>query len=100
MRAERFDDAQGYRTGVDAPGGATPQPGVPTSAVGQIWSEFTLTAGYAPSKQFELRLEARADKANVAAFVTARGAAGASADDGAKLTDKQESLAVQAIYKF
>jgi len=95
VRAERFNDAQGYRTGVDAP-----QPGAPTDNVGQIWSELTLTAGYAPTKQFELRLEARADKSNVAAFVTAGGAAGASADDGAELTDKQESLAVQAIYKF
>jgi len=91
MRVERFDDAQGYRTGVDPP-----QPGIPANAIGQIWSELTLTAGFAPTKHFELRLEGRADKSNVAAFVTA----GAMAGGAASLTDKQESMAAQAIYKF
>jgi hypothetical protein len=87
LRAERFDDREGYRTGVD-----TPQPGVPMSSIGQIWSELTLTAGFAPTKHFELRLEARTDKSSVPAFVTAAGST--------SLTDKQQSLAVQAIYKF
>lgn len=91
VRAERFDDAQGYRTGVD-----TPEPGVATSNIGQVWSEFTLTAGYAPTKQFELRFEARADKSDVCAFVTA----GATDVSSATLTKSQESLAIQAIYKF
>ncbi len=90
VRAERFDDAQGYRTGVD-----TPQVGVPTGKIGQVWSELTATAGFAPSKHVELRLEARADKSNVPAFVKATAANGTPS-----LTDKQESFAVQAIFKF
>jgi hypothetical protein len=91
LRVERFDDRQGYRTGIDVP-----QPAVPPTNIGQVWSEVTLTAGFAPTKHVELRLEARADKSNVAAFVAAAGTGGV----GTSLTDKQESMAVQAIYKF
>jgi len=91
VRVERFDDPEGYRTGVD-----TPQPGIPTAKIGQVWSELTATAGFAPTKHFELRLEARADKSNVPAFVTTT----AAATGTPSLTDKQESLAAQAIFKF
>jgi hypothetical protein len=91
LRAERFDDPEGYRTGVD-----TPTPGVPMSTIGQIWSELTLTAGFSPTKHFELRLEARADQSNVAAFLKQGSADGSDA----ALTKNQESLAAQAIFKF
>jgi hypothetical protein len=52
------------------------------------------------------RRKARADKSNVAAFVTAGGtaagsmAAGSTAAGSTAPSDRQESLAAQAIYKF
>jgi hypothetical protein len=62
-----------------------------------VWSEATLTAGYAPTKHAEIRLEARTDKSNAAdAFV----AGGAPQSATAKLTDRQNSAALQAIVKF
>ncbi len=92
LRLETFDDPEGYRTGIDVP-----QLGGPTAHRGQVWSEATLTAGYAPTKHAEIRLEARTDKSNVAdAFV----AGGAPQSDTTKLTDRQNSAAFQAIFKF
>ncbi len=49
----------------------------------------TLTVGYAPSANFELRGEVRQDKTDKEALI-----------DGNKTTDKQTFLAVEALYKF
>jgi len=66
-------------------------------ATRQIWSETTLTAGYAPTKHMEVRLEARTDKSNVSdAFV----AAGDPQSSSARLTGRQNSAALQGIVKF
>jgi hypothetical protein len=92
LRAEWFDDPQGYRTGVDQP-----RTEFTAAPAGQVWTEATLTVGYAPTKHVEVRIEARADKSNAPdAFVSttdARTGAG-------ELTDKQESLALQGLFRF
>ncbi len=89
LRAETFDDPDGYRTGV-----------------AQTWSELTLTLGIAPTKNVELRLEARADKSSASgAFLTSDGAsatpmlaAGAASLPG--YSSRQSSLALQVLFKF
>jgi len=92
LRLETFDDADGYRTGIDVP-----QPGSPEMHRGQVWSEATITAGYAPTKHVEIRLEGRADKTNVVnAFV----ASGEPQQPSASFTARQNSAALQAIFKF
>jgi hypothetical protein len=98
-RAEWFDDAQGYRTGVDQP----PNDGLDgahndgAAPVGQIWTEITVTAGYAPTKHFEARVEVRADKSNQSdAFVSSIN----SATGATRGTDQQESVALQGVFKF
>jgi hypothetical protein len=92
VRAETFDDRDGYRTGVE-----------------QTWSELTLTLGFAPTKNLELRLEGRADKSSAAdAFIRsdAGTAAAASAADPAGAPSapgyaaRQNSAALQALFKF
>ena len=74
LRAEYFDDKDGYRTGVI-----------------QKWKEVTGTVAYLPSKHAELRLELRGDSSDVASFSKS------NFTDAAK---SQESIAVQALYKF
>lgn len=74
LRGEYFDDQDGYRTGVV-----------------QKWKEATLTVGYAPIKNLELRAEVRGDRSNVPAFIDSNNVT-ASKD--------QSSYALQAIYKF
>lgn len=78
VRAEYFNDPQGYRTGVDVGTG------------GQKWKEATLTVAYLPTPSVILRGELREDKSNVAAFAETNGAT----------TDTQHSIGVEAIYKF
>jgi len=73
LRAETFNDADGYRTGVI-----------------QKWNEATLTVGYAPSKAMELRGEVRKDVSDKASFAYNDGIARKS----------QNSLGLEAIYKF
>ena len=73
FRAETFDDKDGYRTGVV-----------------QKWKEGTLTLGYLPAKNFELRAEFRQDKSDVASFMKPDGTA----------SKDQTSYALQALYKF
>jgi len=73
VRAETFDDKDGYRTGVV-----------------QKWREGTVTLAYLPSKSIELRGEVRADRSDVSSFVQTDGSAGKS----------QNSVALQALYKF
>jgi hypothetical protein len=85
-------DPQGYRTGMDQP-----RTEFTAAPVGQVWTEATLTVGYAPTKPVEVRIEARADKSNAPdAFVST-----IDARTGAEeLTDKQESVALQGLFKF
>lgn len=73
LRAETFDDKDGYRTGVV-----------------QKWDEATLTLAHMPSESVELRAEVRADKSDKKSFLKSDGTA----------TDNQNSIALQAIYKF
>ncbi len=73
LRAEDFDDKDGFRTGVV-----------------QKWKETTLTLAHMPSKNVELRGEVRYDKSNVSSFLEAGGGTKSS----------QDSFALEAIYKF
>lgn len=74
FRPEYFDDEDGFRTGVV-----------------QKWKEATLTLGYSPLKNLDLRAEVRADRSNVRAFVDS---------NGTTASKNQNSFGLQAIYKF
>ena len=74
LRGEYFDDRDGYRTGVV-----------------QKWKEVTLTVGYTPIKNLELRGELRADRSNVPAFIDS---------NNVTASNNQRSVGVEAIYKF
>jgi hypothetical protein len=74
LRAEDFDDRDGYRTGVV-----------------QKWKEATLTLAWLPAKAIELRGELRRDRSNVASFLDRDGVTG---------HDDNTSYAVQFLYKF
>lgn len=74
LRGEIFSDRNGYRTGVV-----------------QAWKEVTLTLGYAPIKNAELRLETRRDFSNVNAFLNSNGVGTAN---------YQQSFALEGFYKF
>ncbi len=73
VRGETFNDTDGYRTGVV-----------------QKWKEATLTVGYAPNKNVELRGEVRKDTSDKASFAYNDGIA----------RKAQSSLGLEAIYKF
>lgn len=73
VRAENFNDKDGYRTGVI-----------------QQWKEGTITLAYIPLKSTELRGEIRQDRSDVASFMKPDGSASKS----------QSSFALQALYKF
>lgn len=73
VRAEYFDDQDGFRTGV-----------------AQKWKEATATLAYSPSQNTELRAELRYDKSNVSSF---------NMPDGTT-KDNQYSVGLEAIYKF
>jgi len=81
VRAEYFDDKDGYRTGVI-----------------QKWKEATLTLAYLPTKFIELRAEVRGDKSDSNAFV--KDVTFFSGAFGAGLTDNQTSIGLEAVYKF
>src|SRR5262249_22874442 len=74
LRAEYFDDKDGLITGVD-----------------QKVKEFTATFGYAPSKNFELRLEGRYDKADEDFFVK---------ETNGELDDNQTGVLIEGVVKF
>lgn len=74
LRAEIFDDRNGYRTGVV-----------------QWWNELTLTLGFMPIKDLQLRAEVRHDLSNVSAFVN---------KNGLDTSNNQQSFALEAFYKF
>lgn len=74
LRGEYFDDEDGYRTGIV-----------------QKWKEATLTLAWLPTREIELRAEARRDRSNVASFLDRDGVTGRNTN---------RSLAVQFLYKF
>jgi hypothetical protein len=83
LRAEYMNDSDGYRTGLI-----------------QKWNEVTVTVGYAPVKYTELRFELRDDWSdNASAFVRDAGsyAAGRGYTD---TSDRQGSVAVEALFRF
>jgi len=80
LRGEYFDDSYGYRTGIV-----------------QAWKEATLTVGYAPVKNFELRLEARYDKSNKDTFVRS---VPTNTETPPDIKDNQGSLGIEGVYKF
>jgi Putative beta-barrel porin-2, OmpL-like. bbp2 len=73
VRAEYLNDADGYRTGIV-----------------QKWKEATLTVGYAPAKNIELRGELRKDTSDQASFADTSGVGHKS----------QNSVGLEAVYKF
>ncbi|HSB97466.1 MAG TPA: outer membrane beta-barrel protein [Spongiibacteraceae bacterium] len=81
LRGEVFDDKQDAKIGLAD---------LATGEASKKTKEWTLTVGYAPSKNFEVRGEVREDYADEDAFV--------KDDDSA--TDKQTFLALEALYKF
>jgi len=82
VRGEYFDDKDGYRTGYVYVS--------PAQLGGQKWKEVTVTVGYAPTKNTELRGEVRKDISNQASFAY---------NDGIGRKD-QSSVGLEAIYKF
>ncbi len=74
LRAEVFDDKNGFRTGVR-----------------QNWRELTVTIGYSPVKNLELRGEARHDFSNVNSFVSSTGVG---------VNNGQQSYALEGVYKI
>ena len=75
VRAEYMNDSDGYRTGV-----------------AQRWKEVTATLAFLPVKAVEIRVEARADRSDVASFVM----------DSATMavSSSQNSVALQTLFKF
>ncbi len=84
VRHENFDDPDGYRSNL------TTGPNLTGLPLGQKLKANTLTFGYAPAKNMEVRLEARYDWSTQAAFLKADGT-------GAK---NQTSYAVETVYQF
>lgn len=74
LRGEYFHDRSGYRTGLV-----------------QKWKEATLTLGYTPIKNLELRGEIRGDRSNVPAFIDS---------DSVGASKSQRSIGLEAICKF
>lgn len=74
LRGEYFNDQDGYRTGVK-----------------QAWKEVTLSLGYTPIQNFEIRAETRHDIANTSSFTTLHGIATRNND---------QSYALEMFYKF
>ena len=74
LRAEYFDDKDGYRTGIV-----------------QKWKEGTLTLAYAPTKSVELRAEVRGDRSDKEAFLKA---------DKETPTKNERSFGFEVLYKF
>lgn len=88
LRGEVFNDKDLYRLGfIDQDDIAN---GVITPS--KKTKEFTLTVGYAPSANFEIRGEVRQDKADKNAFYKTA--------DQTSTTDKQTTVALETYYKF
>ncbi len=86
FRAEQFDDKDDWRLGLINLD--------PTSSsfgeASKKSKELTLTVGYAPSANFEVRGEVRQDRTDKQALVTTSGGS----------TDKATTLALETYYKF
>jgi hypothetical protein len=82
VRVEYLDDKNGLITGTD---------------LSQTLKEGTVTFGYDPIKNFELRIEGRYDKSTRDPFVRA-----IATSDGSTTTfaDSQTEFALQGVYKF
>lgn len=79
LRAELLDDKDGFQTGTV-----------------QKVKEGTVTLGWMPAKNFELRLEGRYDKSNQATFVKS-----VAVDSvAATYRDDQSSVEVEGLFKF
>ena len=73
LRAEQFDDKDGFKFG----------------AANNTIMGYTLTVGYAPESNFELRGEVRQDQADKKVYTK-----------GGNATDTQTYFAVEGLYKF
>jgi hypothetical protein len=82
LRAESLHDRNGFVTGT-----------------AQRLAEGTVTVGYDPTAQFELRLEGRYDHSNRPTFQDSHVAA-ATARPLVRYSDHQSELAVQGVYSF
>jgi len=87
FRAECIDDQDGFITAL-ASGAIGNVTAVPSD---QTISEATLTLGYSPAENYELRFEVRNDMADDEIFTK-------FSDGNSK--DSQTSVAIQALYKF
>jgi Putative beta-barrel porin-2, OmpL-like. bbp2 len=95
FRAEYLDDKDGAVTSAMA--GSLPFADFYTGSVtGQHFWEGTLTFGYDPTKNFELRLEGRYDSSQTDIFLRQR----ALGETPAELADSLSQFAVQGIFKF
>jgi len=74
LRGEYFNDQDGYRT-----------------SVRQAWKEATLSLGYIPIKNTEIRAETRHDFSNVNSFTN---------KNGVTVSNNAQSYALEAFYKF
>ncbi len=90
LRAEYLDDKDGFVTS------AMVLPGYAGPTTGQHLWEGTLTFGYDPTKNFELRLEGRYDTAQTNLFLRSR----ALGDTPADFADSLSEIAVQGVFKF
>jgi hypothetical protein len=91
FRAEYLDDKDGGVTAAMA--SVVPYAG---SFTGQHFWEGTLTFGYDPTANFELRLEGRYDSSQTEIFLRQR----AVGENPAELGDSLSQFAVQGIFKF
>lgn len=85
LRAESLDDKDGLRF----PGAITAAAANGVAITGSKHKEFTATLGWAAAENFDLRLEARQDKANEAVYT-----------DGSNFSKSLVTYAIQGIYKF
>lgn len=74
LRGEYFNDQNGFRTGVR-----------------QAWKEATITLGYIPIKNLEIRAETRRDFSNVNSFTN---------KNGVSVSNNAQSYALEGFYKF
>jgi hypothetical protein len=82
-RIEYFDDKNGFHFATFNGPGAT------GGALGVKYYEGTLTLGYLPTKDVELRTEVRADKADQNVYI-----------DGGSTSKTLMTFGLQALYKF
>lgn len=88
VRGELFDDKDGYRLGLS-------DLDTSSSSFGELSKKtkaLTLTVGYAPSANFEIRGEVRQDKTDKEAFY--------KTTEQTTITDKQTTVALETYYKF